>query len=122
MKKFFDNHPNYKFKEKNSAAYGEALLAAIVHFNSNNLGFVSKQNIFLLIKSYDIILRVTPNYFIIMFVEFSHMEKKDFPRVILSNILEAFHLQGLCLMLGISALLITRPGRCEGGKRGQSFN
>ena len=47
-----------------------------------------------------------------MFVEFSHMEKKDFPRVILSNILEAFHLQGLCLMLGISALLITRPGRC----------
>ena len=57
-------------------------------------------------------MRVTPNYFIIMFVEFSHMEKKDFPRVILSNILEAFHLQGLCLMLGISALLITRPGRC----------
>ena len=40
VKKFFDNHPNYKFKEKNSAAYGEALLAAIVHFNSNNLGFV----------------------------------------------------------------------------------
>ena len=31
---------NYKFKEKNSDAYGEALLAAIVHFNSNNLGFV----------------------------------------------------------------------------------
>ena len=57
-------------------------------------------------------MRVTPNYFIIMFVEFSHMEKKDFPRVILSNILEAFHLQGLCLMLGISALLITCPGRC----------
>ena len=48
-----------------------------------------------------------------MFVEFSHMEKKDFPCVILSNILEAFHLQGLCLMLGISALLITRPGRCD---------
>ena len=40
VKKFFDNHPNYKFKEKNSAAYSEALLAAIEHFNSNNLGFV----------------------------------------------------------------------------------
>ena len=40
VKKFFDNHPNYKFKDKNSDAYGEALLAAIVHFNSNNLGFV----------------------------------------------------------------------------------
>ena len=32
---------------------------------------------------YDIILRVTPNHFIIKFVEFSHMEKKDFPRVTL---------------------------------------
>ena len=28
-------------------------------------------------------MRVTPNYFTIMFVEFSHMEKKDFPRVTL---------------------------------------
>ena len=28
-------------------------------------------------------MRVTPNHFIIMFVEFSHMEKKDFPRVTL---------------------------------------
>ena len=28
-------------------------------------------------------MRVTPNYFVIMFVEFSHMEKKDFPRVTL---------------------------------------
>ena len=33
-------------------------------------------------------------------------------RGIQSNILEAFDLRGLCLMLGISALLITRPGRC----------
>ena len=28
-------------------------------------------------------MRVTPNYFIIMFVEFLHMKKKDFPRVTL---------------------------------------
>ena len=28
-------------------------------------------------------MRVTPNYFIIMFVEFLHIEKKDFPRVTL---------------------------------------
>ena len=104
-------------------------------------------------KLYDIILCVTPNHFIIMFVEFSHMEKKDFPRVTLvfedgkwvgahkmilaasscvcaaawqkrhphplifmrgiqSNILEAFDLRGLCLMLGFTALLFTRPGRC----------
>ena len=28
------------------------------------------------------------------------------------NILEAFHLRGLCLMFGFCALLFTRPGRC----------
>ena len=30
----------FSFGKMNSDAYGEALLAAIVHFNSNNLGFV----------------------------------------------------------------------------------
>ena len=35
-----NNHPNYHFKDKSSDEYGEALLAAIVHFNSNNLGRV----------------------------------------------------------------------------------
>ena len=33
-------------------------------------------------------------------------------RGIQSNILEAFGLRGLCLMLGFTALLFTRPGRC----------
>ena len=36
-----------------------------------------------------------------------------FMRGIQSNILEAFDLRGLCLMLGICALLFARPGRCE---------
>ena len=40
VKKFFENHPNYHFKDKSSDKYGEALLAAIIHFNSNNLGRV----------------------------------------------------------------------------------
>ena len=40
VRKFFENHPNYHFKDQSSDKYGEALLAAIVHFNSNNLGRV----------------------------------------------------------------------------------
>ena len=40
VRKLFENHPNYHFKDKSSYKYGEALLAAIVHFNSNNLGKV----------------------------------------------------------------------------------
>ena len=42
MKKFFENHPNYNFKDKTSEKYGEAIQihAAIVQFNSNNLGSV----------------------------------------------------------------------------------
>ena len=35
--KFFENHPNYNHKDKSSEKYGEAILAAIVQFNSNNL-------------------------------------------------------------------------------------
>ena len=38
IKKFFENHPNYNFKDKTSEKYGEAIHAAIVQFNSNNLG------------------------------------------------------------------------------------
>ena len=40
VKKFFENHPNYNHKDKSSDKYGEAILAAIVQFNSNNLGSV----------------------------------------------------------------------------------
>ena len=40
IKKFFENHPNYNHKDKSSEKYGEAILAAIVQFNSNNLGSV----------------------------------------------------------------------------------
>ena len=40
VKKFFENHPNYNHKDKSSEKYGEAILAAIVQFNSNNLGSV----------------------------------------------------------------------------------
>ena len=41
MRKFFENHPNYNFKDKSGERYGKALLAAIIHFNSNNLGSVN---------------------------------------------------------------------------------
>ena len=40
VKKFFENHPNYNLKDKTSEKYGEAIHAAIVQFNSNNLGSV----------------------------------------------------------------------------------
>ena len=40
VKKFFENHPNYNHKDKSSEKYAEAILAAIVQFNSNNLGSV----------------------------------------------------------------------------------
>ena len=38
LRQFFENHPNYNHIEKYSEDYGEAALAAVVHFNSNNLG------------------------------------------------------------------------------------
>jgi len=41
VRKFFENHPNYNFKDKSGERYGKALLAAIIHFNSNNLGSVN---------------------------------------------------------------------------------
>jgi hypothetical protein len=37
VKHFFESHPNYNHKEKESLEAGEAALAAIIHFNSNNL-------------------------------------------------------------------------------------
>ena len=40
MQKFFENHPNYIHKNKSSDKYGEAILAGIVQFNSDNLGSV----------------------------------------------------------------------------------
>ena len=40
VRKFFDNHPNFKHKDKSTDKYGKAALAAVVHFNSNNLGSV----------------------------------------------------------------------------------
>ena len=40
VQKFFVKHPNYHFKDKPSDKYGEAVLAAIVHFNRNDLGRV----------------------------------------------------------------------------------
>ena len=40
VRKFFDNHPNFNHKDKSTDKYGNAILTAIVHFNSNNLGSV----------------------------------------------------------------------------------
>ena len=39
-RKFFDNHPNFNHKDKSTDKYGKAVLTAVVHFNSNNLGSV----------------------------------------------------------------------------------
>jgi hypothetical protein len=35
---FFKTHPNYNIKDKDTEECGEALLRAVIHFNSNNLG------------------------------------------------------------------------------------
>ena len=40
VRKFFDNHPNFNHKDKSTDKYGKAVLTAVVHFNSNNLGSV----------------------------------------------------------------------------------
>ena len=40
VRKFFDNHPNFNHKDKSTDKNGNAILTAIVHFNSNNLGSV----------------------------------------------------------------------------------
>ena len=40
VRKFFDNHPNFNHKDKSTDKYGDDILTAIVHFNSNNLGSV----------------------------------------------------------------------------------
>ena len=40
VKTFFDLRPNYNHKEKESIEAGEATLAAVIHFNSNNLGSI----------------------------------------------------------------------------------
>jgi hypothetical protein len=37
VRQFFDLHPNYNHIEKESKEAGEAILAGIIHFNSNNL-------------------------------------------------------------------------------------
>ena len=46
-----------------------------------------------------------------------HPHPLIFMRGIQSNILEAFDPRGLCLMLGFTSLIFTRPGRCAGGVR-----
>ena len=40
VRKFFETHPNFKHKDKSSDTYGDAILKAIIHFNSYNLGSV----------------------------------------------------------------------------------
>ena len=40
VRKFFDNHPNFNHKDKSTDMYGDAILTAITHFNSYNLGSV----------------------------------------------------------------------------------
>ena len=40
IKQFLDNHPNYNHLDKATEEYRMAVLAAIIHFNSNNLGTV----------------------------------------------------------------------------------
>ena len=40
VRKFFDNHPNFNHKDKSTDIYGDAILTAITHFNSYNLGSV----------------------------------------------------------------------------------
>ena len=42
VRKFFDNHPNFNHKDKSTDMYGDAILTAITHFNSYNLGSVQK--------------------------------------------------------------------------------
>ena len=44
-----------------------------------------------------------------------HPHPLIFMRGIQSNILEAFDPRGLCLMLGFTSLIFTRPGRCAYG-------
>ena len=40
VRKFFETHPNFQHKDKSSDTYGDAILKAIIHFNSYNLGSV----------------------------------------------------------------------------------
>ena len=38
VRKFLDLHANYNHNDKSTEEYGDAILKAIIHFNSNNLG------------------------------------------------------------------------------------
>ena len=37
VKHFIDSHPNYNHTDKSTDEYGEAVLAGVTHFNSNNI-------------------------------------------------------------------------------------